>query len=148
MMMVIPPSQPNRRRRPVLVKLEKCSFARQAAGLFPEVYMSANELALRFSSAPAEQLIGVLPVLEVKEALREEVEDDVLNEVWQEHQFEMDAVEEQADEANRLASKFELVAEAFGTAIKQAVQLLPNCEVKTILNDALEEHPGYGRDPQ
>ncbi|HDS1149674.1 TPA: hypothetical protein QDZ66_000385 [Pluralibacter gergoviae] len=86
--------------------------------------MSANELALRFSSAPAEQLIGVLPVLEVKEALREEVEDDVLNEVWQEHQFEMDAVEE------------------------QAVQQLPNCEVKTILNDVLEDHPGYGRDPQ
>ncbi|CAM3918109.1 hypothetical protein PLGE761_00655 [Pluralibacter gergoviae] len=110
--------------------------------------MSANELALRFSSAPAEQLIGVLPVLEVKEALREEVEDDVLNEVWQEHQFEMDAVEEQADEANRLASKFELAAEAFGTAIKQAVQLLPNCEVKTILTDTLEDHPGYGRDPQ
>ena len=30
--------------------------------------MSANELALRFSTAPAEQLIGILPVLEVKEA--------------------------------------------------------------------------------
>ncbi|WP_275257557.1 hypothetical protein [Citrobacter farmeri] len=40
--------------------------------------MSANELALRFSTAPAEQLIGILPVLEVKEALRDEVEDDVL----------------------------------------------------------------------
>ena len=36
--------------------------------------MSANDLALRFSSAPAEALIGVLPVLEVKEALREEVD--------------------------------------------------------------------------
>lgn len=42
--------------------------------------MSANELALRFSTAPAEQLIGILPVLEVKEALRDEVEDDVLGE--------------------------------------------------------------------
>ena len=44
--------------------------------------MSANDLALRFSSAPAEALIGVLPVLEVKEALREEVESDVMDEVW------------------------------------------------------------------
>jgi hypothetical protein len=109
--------------------------------------MSANELALKYSSAPAEKLIGVLPVLEVKEALREEVEDDVMDEVWQEHQFEMDAVEEQAEEAHRLASKFEVVAERFGTAIKQAVKLLPECEVKTILNDALEDHPGYGRAP-
>jgi hypothetical protein len=43
--------------------------------------MSANDLALKFSTAPAEQLIGVLPVLEVKEALHDEVEDEVLNEV-------------------------------------------------------------------
>ena len=38
--------------------------------------MSANELALRYSSAPAEELIGILPVLEAKEALREEVEEE------------------------------------------------------------------------
>ena len=72
--------------------------------------MSANELALRFSTAPAEQLIGRLPVLEVKEALWQEVEDEVLTEVYQEHEFEMEAVSEQTDAANRLASKFELVA--------------------------------------
>ncbi len=108
--------------------------------------MSANELVLRFSSAPAEKLIGVLPVLEVKEALRSEVEEDVLDEVWQEHQFEMEAVEEQADEANRLASKFELVAETFGTAIKLALTL-PHCEAIQVLQDAIEDNPGYGREP-
>lgn len=109
--------------------------------------MSANELALKFSSAPAEQLIGVLPVLEVKEALRGEVEEDVMDEVWQEHQFEMEAVEEQADEANRLARELEVVAEDFGTAIKRAITFLPEGEAQTILHDALEDHPGYGRDP-
>ncbi|EPL0490588.1 TPA: hypothetical protein OPR07_000377 [Citrobacter koseri] len=62
--------------------------------------MSANELALRFSTAPAEQLIGVLPVREVKEALRDEVEDDVLGEVWTEHNFEMEAVEVLTDAIN------------------------------------------------
>lgn len=108
--------------------------------------MSADELALRYSSAPAEHLIGRLPVLEVKEALRQEVEDDVLNEVWQEHQFEMDAVEEQSEEANRLARKFELVAETFATAIKLALTLQP-AEARQVLQDAIDDNPGYGRDP-
>ncbi|MDA8487440.1 hypothetical protein [Kluyvera sp. Awk 3] len=109
--------------------------------------MSANDLALRFSTAPAEQLIGVLPVLEVKEALREEVEDDVTTELWQEHQFEMDAVEEQAEEAERRASKHEDAADGLATAIRLAMTLLPDCEVKTILSDAIEDNPGYGRIP-
>lgn len=108
--------------------------------------MSANELALRFSSAPAEQLIGVLPVLEVKEALRGEVEDEVLDDVWQEHQFEIEAVEEQTEEANRLARKFELAAEELGTAIKLALTL-PYGEAIQVLQDAIEDNPGYGRDP-
>ncbi|ENF7816948.1 hypothetical protein ABR157_002728 [Enterobacter soli] len=109
--------------------------------------MSANELALRFSSAPAEQLIGVLPVLEVKEALRSEVEEDVLDDVWQEHQFEMDAVEEQVSAANRLASKFELAAETLGTAIRLAITL-PYEEAIQVLKDAIEDNPGYGQDPE
>lgn len=108
--------------------------------------MSANELALRFSSAPAEQMIGILPVLEVKEALRSEAEDDVMDEVWQEHQFEMEAVEDQTEEANRLAQKFELVAETFGTAIKLAITL-PHAEAIKVLQDAVEDNPGYGQDP-
>lgn len=108
--------------------------------------MSANELALRYSSAPAEELIGILPVLEVKEALREEVEEEVLDDVWQEHQFEIEAVQEQTDEANRLAQKFELAAESFGTAIKLALTL-PYDEAIQVLQDAIEDNPGYGRDP-
>jgi len=144
--MAIPPSQPNRRRRPVLVKLEKFSLPVASAGLFSGGFMSANELALRFSSAPAEQLIGILPVLEVKEALRGEVEEEVLEEVWQEHQFEMDAVEEETQEANRLAQKFELAAESFGTAIKLALTL-PHGEAIQVLRDVIENNPGYGREP-
>ncbi|CAM6783038.1 Ead/Ea22-like family protein [Leclercia adecarboxylata] len=108
--------------------------------------MSANELALRYSSAPAEELIGILPVLEVKEALREEVEEEVLDDVWQEHQFEIEAVQEQTDEANRLAQKFEIAAESFGTAIKLALTL-PYGEAIQVLQDAIEDNPGYGRDP-
>ncbi|AXF59647.1 MULTISPECIES: hypothetical protein [unclassified Leclercia] len=108
--------------------------------------MSADELALRYSSAPAEELIGILPVLEVKEALREEVEEEVLDDVWQEHQFEIEAVQEQTDEANRLAQKFELAAESFGTAIKLALTL-PYDEAIQVLQDAIEDNPGYGRDP-
>lgn len=108
--------------------------------------MSANELALRFSTAPAEQLIGRLPVLEVKEALWQEVEDEVLTEVYQEHEFEMEAVSEQTDAANRLASKFELVAETLGNAIRLALTL-PPVEAKQILQDAIDDNPGYGREP-
>lgn len=108
--------------------------------------MSANELALRFSSAPAEQLVGVLPILEVKEALRDEVEDDVLSEVWAEHNFEMEAMGEQMDETAQLAQKFEQAAVGLGTAIKLALTL-PYGEAIEILNDALEDFPGYGREP-
>lgn len=102
--------------------------------------MSANDLALRFSSAPAEALIGVLPVLEVKEALREEVESDVMDEVWTEHNFEMEAMGEQVDETARLARKFECAAEALGTAIKLALTL-PHNEAMQVLNDALNDNP-------
>ncbi|WET42472.1 hypothetical protein [Citrobacter enshiensis] len=108
--------------------------------------MSANDLALRFSSAPAESLIGVLPVLEVKESLREEVESDVMDEVWTEHNFEMEAMGEQVDETARLARKFECVAEELGTAIKLALTL-PHNEAMQVLNDALNDNPGYGREP-
>ncbi|CAM7221789.1 hypothetical protein [Citrobacter sedlakii] len=107
--------------------------------------MSANELALRFSTAPAEQLIGVLPVLEVKEALRDEVEDDVLGEVWTEHNFEMEAIGEQLDETSQLARKYELVAEALATAIKLALSL-PHNEAIPVLEKALRDNPGYGRE--
>lgn len=108
--------------------------------------MSANELALRFSTAPAEHLIGVLPVLEVKEALREEVEEDVLDEVWTEHNFEMEAMGEQVDETARLARKFELVAEALGTAIKLALTQQSK-EARQTLQKVLEDYPGYGGEP-
>ncbi|WPR95431.1 hypothetical protein SM909_08710 [Klebsiella aerogenes] len=69
--------------------------------------MSANELALKFSTAPAEQLIGVLTVHEVKEALHDEVEEEVQSEVWMEHNFAMEAAEE--------------VTDAFATAMKLAL---------------------------
>jgi len=144
--MAIPPSQPNRRRRPVLVKLEKFSLPVASAGLFSGGFMSANELALKYSSAPAESLIGVLPVMEVKEALRDEVEDDVYGELSVEHRFEIEALEDQNDEANRLALKFELVAESFGTAIKLALTL-PHGEAIQVLRDVIEDNPGYGREP-
>ncbi|WP_437889317.1 hypothetical protein [Phytobacter sp. V91] len=108
--------------------------------------MSANELALRFSTAPAEQLIGVLPVHEVKEALWQEVEDEVLDEVYQEHEFEMDAVAEQTNEANRIARKFEVVAESLATAIKLALTL-PHEEATQVLSDAIRNNPGYGQEP-
>lgn len=108
--------------------------------------MSANELALRYSTAPAEQLIGILPVREVKEALWHEVEDEVLDEVFQEHEFELEAVAEQTDAANRLAQKFELLAESFGTAIKLAMKQ-PPAEAMQTLRMVIENNPGYGQEP-
>ncbi|HDR2862536.1 TPA: hypothetical protein QCK11_002521 [Enterobacter asburiae] len=109
--------------------------------------MSANELALKFSTAPAEHMIGVLPVLEVKEALREEVEDDVMTEVWQEHQFEIEATEERVSEAESRAEEHEEAADNLATAIMQAIALLHDCEAKDILSDAIEDNAGYGRKP-
>lgn len=108
--------------------------------------MSANELAMRFSTAPAEQLIGRLPVQEVKEALWQEVEDEVLTEVYQEHEFEMEAVAEQTDEANRRAQEYQDVAEDLATAIRLALTLPPD-EATQILQDVLDDNPGYGRAP-
>ncbi|VTP66758.1 Uncharacterised protein [Leclercia adecarboxylata] len=84
--------------------------------------------------------------LKLKKRCAVKFEEDVMDEVWQEHQFEMEAVEEQTEEANRLAQKFELVAETFGTAIKLALTL-PYGEAIQVLQDAIEDNPGYGRDP-
>ena len=131
--------------RPVLVKLEKLSLPAQG-GPFSGGFMSANDLALKFSNTPAEQLIGILPVLEVKEALRDEVEEDVLDEVWTEHNFEMEAMGEQVDETARLARKFELIAESFGTAIKLALTQ-QHQEAQATLIKVLEDYPGYGKEP-
>lgn len=94
--------------------------------------MSANELALKFSTAPAEQLVGVLPVLEVKEALRDEVEEEVQGEVWMEHEFAMEAAEQ--------------VTDALATAMKLAITQ-PAKAAKAILRKALKEYPGYGQEP-
>lgn len=94
--------------------------------------MSANELALRYSTAPAEQLIGILPVREVKEALWQEVEDEVLDEVFNEHEFELEAVA--------------VVAESFGTAIKLAMKQ-PSAEAMQTLRMVIENNPGYGQEP-
>ncbi|HDR2525894.1 TPA: hypothetical protein QCI36_000859 [Enterobacter ludwigii] len=94
--------------------------------------MSANDLALKFSTAPAEQLIGVLPVLEVKEALYDEVSDDVMNEVCTEHGFEIEFIEQTCD--------------AFATAMKLAIKQSAK-EARATLKAALNEYPGYGRDP-
>lgn len=108
--------------------------------------MSANELALRFSTTSAEDLIGVLPVREVKEALWQEVEDEVLDEVFQEHEFEMEAIAEQTNAANLLAQKFEVVAESLATAIKLALTQSPDEAMQT-LKAVIDKNPGYGQDP-
>ncbi|EKP1128730.1 MULTISPECIES: hypothetical protein [Klebsiella] len=94
--------------------------------------MSANDLALKFSTAPAEQLIGALPVLEVKEALHDEVEDEILSEVMMEHKFELEATEE--------------ITNAFATAMKLALTQ-PAKTAKATLRKALKEYPGYGQEP-
>jgi hypothetical protein len=94
--------------------------------------MSANELALKFSTAPAEQLVGVLPVLEVKEALRDEVEEEVQGEVWMEHEFAIEAAEQ--------------VTDALATAMKLAITQ-PAKAAKATLRKALKEYPGYGQEP-
>lgn len=94
--------------------------------------MSANDLALKFSTAPAEQLIGVLPVLEVKEALYDEVSDDVMNEVCTEHGFEIECIEQ--------------ICDTFATAMKLAIKQ-PAKEARATLKAALKLYPGYGRDP-
>lgn len=94
--------------------------------------MSANELALKYSTATAEQLIGVLPVLEVKEALYDEVADDVINEVSTEHGFEIEFIEQ--------------ICDYFATAMKLAIKQPAN-EARTTLKAALKEYPGYGKDP-
>lgn len=94
--------------------------------------MSANELALKFSTAPAEQLIGALPVLEVKEALHDEVEDEILSEVMMVHKFELEATEE--------------ITNAFANAMKLALTQ-PAKTAKATLRKALKEYPGYGQEP-
>lgn len=107
--------------------------------------MSADELALKFSSAPAEALIGKLPVAEVREALADEVSDEVAEQLYMEHSFELECESQRADAANDLAVKYETVANEYGTAIKRALTLSPEA-AQDVLKKALEDFPGYGRD--
>ncbi|HCB2459803.1 hypothetical protein [Klebsiella aerogenes] len=94
--------------------------------------MSADELALKFSTAPAEELIGVLSVVEVKEAIHDEVEEEVQRDVWMEHNFAIEATEE--------------VTDAFATAMKLALTQ-PAKAARATLRKVLKEYPGYGTEP-
>lgn len=100
--------------------------------------MSANELALKYSNAPAIERIGKLP--------HEEVEDEVCGELYQEHEIELQALEQQLDEATDEAREFEEIVEDFATAIKLAITL-PWAQALPHLEKVLNDNPGYGREP-
>ncbi|ECH9540588.1 hypothetical protein ABN36_18165 [Salmonella enterica subsp. enterica] len=95
--------------------------------------MSADELALKFSSAPPEQLIGRVPLHDVREAFAEEAADAAYDELWIDHKFELEATEE--------------ITDAYATAIKKALTL-PYDEAQKVLQAVINDNPGYGRDPQ
>lgn len=108
--------------------------------------MSANDLALKYSNAPAIERIGKLPHEEVIETLKEEVEDEVCGELYQEHEIELQALEQQLDEATDEAREFEEIVEDFATAIKLAITL-PWAQALPHLEKVLNDNPGYGREP-
>ena len=58
-----------------------------------------------------------------------------MDEVWTEHNFEMEAMVNKLMKQPELARKFECAAEALGTAIKLALTL-PHNEAMQVLNDA------------
>lgn len=97
--------------------------------------MSVNELAIKFSTAPASERLGILS------------RDEVLGEVYQEHEFELDAMQQQLDEANGESQEHEDIADDFATAIKLALTKEVTDEVRQILGAVIDENPGYGRNP-
>lgn len=108
--------------------------------------MSANDLALKYSNAPAIERLGILPHQEVIETLKEEVESEVYGEIYQEHEIELLAMERQFDEATDEAKEFEEIVEDFATAIKLAITL-PWTQALPHLDKVLNDNPGYGREP-
>lgn len=105
--------------------------------------MSANELALKFSTAPTEMLIGVLPVDEIAEVIHDRVRDEVEGEIDIEHSFQMQALEEELDNWTAKAHEFEAYAGAFAGAIKKALLADSWDEAKVLLERARYDHKEY-----
>ncbi len=99
----------------------------------------SQELALKFSSAPIEQLLSVLPPEEVIEVLQERLRPDLECEIRSEYEERVDNAEEEACDAENRASSWECTANSLFLAIEKAVEL-PWTEALPILREALEEN--------
>lgn len=105
--------------------------------------MSANELALKYSSATAEMMIGVLPVEEIAEVIRESVRNDVEREVDDEYSIQLQALEDDASDWESKAEEYECDATDFARAIEKSLQAETWDEAKVLLERVMRDHKEY-----
>jgi hypothetical protein len=105
--------------------------------------MSANELAIKFSTAPAEMMIGILPVEEIADVIRGSVRDEVEREVDDEYSIRLQAVEDDASDWESKAEEYECDATDFARAIEKAVLCDSLEEVKILLERVKSDHREY-----
>ena len=105
----------------------------------------SNVLALKFSNAEPDQLLGTLSVEEVMEVLKERVRSEVMEEVRGDYQGQIDDLECQLDEEGDWrndAERWEFDAIGLYRAIEAAIEL-PWTEGLPLLRQAMAD---YGKD--
>lgn len=102
----------------------------------------SNVLALKFSNAEPDQLLGTLSVDEVMEVLKVRVRSEVEQEVRSDYQGQIDDLECQLEEEGDWrsdAESWECDATGLYRAIEAAIAL-PWSEGLSLLRQAMEEH--------
>lgn len=102
----------------------------------------SQELALKFSSAPLEQLLSVLPPEEAIEIMQDRLRPEIEAEMEVEFECRLADAEEASSENFASMETFKRSAEGFMEAIKQAVDL-PWTQALPVLKAALEEFNPY-----
>ncbi|HEJ7283083.1 TPA: hypothetical protein SMF87_004535 [Serratia marcescens] len=101
-----------------------------------------QELALKFSSAPLEQLLSVLPPEEAIEVIRNRLRLEIREELEVEFESQISELEEQSAENYGSMETFKISYEGLSEAVEKAVDL-PWTEALPILRAALEECNPY-----
>lgn len=99
----------------------------------------SQELALKYSSADPEQLLGILPVEEVLEVIKERVTQELEPAIEDKYLWRIEEAEEEASEWEQTAESWECDAVGLYRAIEEAIKL-PWDQAIPLLQKAMEEH--------
>lgn len=102
----------------------------------------SNVLALKYSTAEPETLLGILPMDEVVDVIRDRLRPDVAAEIEVEFQHMVESAEDEAEDNYQSMCNFRTSWKGLDAAIKKALNL-PWDEAKDVLNEAIKDCNPY-----